>query len=186
MKSVLGSSSLSSMKDLTTAILSSAIGIMAGYSNVASADAAEHSRLPAIEQSQENIEIANYLHELVKDCNEMETGYRQLVKTLLKLSSEEVAGILTRAEMEEYSVKLRELRNIETLLKNAEVPPQFQELHLSARKALAKGRTWVVAVHDVTLQAMQEPVIVDGSADPDGLKALADHSTKKVIELARA
>lgn len=186
MKSVLGSSSLSLMKELTATILSSAVGVMAGYSSVAAAQPFDCAAQSVIEQNQDSIRVAGYLHELIRSSNEMEVGYRKIVKSVTGFSAAQLADILSPADLQEFGVKLQELRHVETLLKNVEAPEQFRELHMNARRSLAKGRSWLVTLYELTIQAVKTPVIVEGFANQDGLKALAEHSTSKVIEMARA
>lgn len=186
MNSVPGSSSMSVMKDLTPAILSAAVGMMAGYSSVSAADTIRHADNCVHQQSQEDIRVAQEIHQFIKSCQEMEAKYRATVKDVSGLPGHELASILSPSELEEFTAHVQELRNVEIILKTFAVPDQFIDLHQKARKALAKGRSWVVVLHEMTLQAIRTPVVVPGAANPEGMKSLASHSTRRLVELARA
>lgn len=187
MNSVLGSSSMSAMRDFTPAILSAAIGILAGYTSIAAAHPIESQVSHVIEQSQDHVRVAGIIHALIKDCEEMSVGFRSIIKRVSSMDSSEVSDLLLSAyDLPEYTEKLQGLRDIETLLKTAEVPEPLKGLHLNARRALAQSRSWIVVLHDLTLQAVQPPVIVEGEADTEGLRVLAEHSTKRLIELVQA
>lgn len=177
---------MSSMKDLTPAIMSAAIGIMAGYSTVTSAETLRGATDCVHEQTQEDLKLASAIHGFIKSCERMETMYRATVKEFADLPASELASVLTPKELSEFTDHIQEIRNIELLLKNSEVPEQFSDLHLRARKALAKGRSWVVVLYDMTMQSRQAPDIEPGLASGEGLKALASHTTKRLVDLAAA
>lgn len=177
---------MSSMKDLTPAIMSAAIGIMAGYSTVTSAETLRGATDCVHEQTQEDVKIASAIHTFIKACEGMETRYRATVKEFADVPAHELASVLTPQELSEFTNHIQELRNIEVLLKNFDVPEQFSDLHLRARKALAKGRSWVVILHDMTIQSLQSPEVEPGLASGEGLKALASHTTKRLVDLAVA
>lgn len=181
---------MSLMKDLTPAILSAAVGIMAGYSTVSSADTVRVVSDVVHERNQDEMLEIEAVHAamkyFIKSCRHMEQGYRSTVKNVSRMSAHEIAQILDASELAEFSAHVQEIRNVEILLKNAEVPEQFADLHLEARKALAKGRAWVVQLHEITLQSIGVPNVTPGRASADGLRALAEFSTKRLAELANA
>lgn len=177
---------MSVMRDLTPAILSAAVGIMASYTSVSAADVHRQSPGFSHQQSQEELAVAQSIHEFIKSCRVMEQRYRAAVKDVCELPASELAAVLTATELAEFTEHLQQIRNIETLLRTIRVPEQFAALHGEARKALAKGRSYVALLHDLTMQAIRVPTTVPGEASPDGLKALAGHSTKRLVELANA
>lgn len=94
--------------------------------------------------------------------------------------------LLNASELNEFEEYVQQLRDLETLLKTIEVPEQFEGLHANLRRALAKGRSSLVLLQDLTLQAMKSPVVVPGIASPVAIRALAEHTTRRLVELANA
>ncbi|MBU1806365.1 MAG: hypothetical protein KKC02_15135 [Gammaproteobacteria bacterium] len=177
---------MSAIKDLTPAILSAAVGIMAGYTSVSSAEMMSHAPCCVHEQNQDDIRVAEEIHQFIKSCRVMEERYRSTVKDVSVIPSSELASILSVEELAEFTAHVRELRNVELLLKTVEVPEQFADLHIQARRALAKGRSWVVMLHELTMQSLGTPDTFPGSASAAGVRALAEHSSIRLVELANA
>ncbi len=177
---------MSLMKDLTPAILSAAVGIMAGYSTVASADTVRQVSSVTHELSQGDIALAETINDLIKKCEALEVGYRDLVRHASKVPAEKLASIMSVDELVDFSAKLSELRNLEIVFGSAQVPDQFSGLHVKARRALAKGRSWVAQLHDMTIQSIGNPTVFPGHSSAEGLRALAEHSTARLAELANA
>lgn len=176
---------MSLMKDLTPAILSAAVGIMASYSTASSADTVRQATSSSHQQSQEDVAVANAIHALIKECV-MEQWARAAIKEACAMPTSELAHLLNASELNELEEYVQQLRDLETLLKTIEVPEQFEGLHANLRRALAKSRSSLVLLQDLTLQAMKSPVVVPGVASPAAIRALAEHTTKRLVELANA
>ncbi|WP_312224757.1 hypothetical protein [Stutzerimonas nitrititolerans] len=186
MNTPIRSGSMSLMKDLTPAILSAAVGIMASYSTASSADTVRQATSFSHQQSQEDVAVANAIHALIKECGVMEQRTRAAIKEACAMPTSELAHLLNASELSEFEEYVQQLRDLETLLKTIEVPEQFEGLHANLRRALAKGRSSLVLLQDLTLQAMKSPVVVPGVASPVAIRALAEHTTKRLVELANA
>ena len=186
MNTPIRSGSISLMKDLTPAILSAAVGIMASYSTASSAGTVRQVASSSHQQSQEDVAVANAIHALIKECGVMEQWARAAIKEACAMPTSELAHLLNASELNEFEEYVQQLRDLETLLKAIEVPEQFEGLHANLRRALAKGRSSLVLLQDLTLQAMKSPVVVPGVAGPVAIRALADHTTKRLVELANA
>lgn len=177
---------MSLMSNLTPAILSAAVGVLASYSTVSSADTVRQAVNCSHQQSQEDVAVAAAIHALIKECGEMERRTRAAIKEACAMSASELADLLSPSELNEFENYVQQLRDIEIVLKTFEVPDQFEMLHTQLRRALAKGRSSVVLLHELTVQAMKAPALVPGVANPEALRALADHTTKRLVQLANA
>lgn len=177
---------MSLMKDLAPTIVSAAVGIMAGYTSVASADAAPQTADYTNQLSQEDIEVANDMHAFIKQCVLMEQNLRSIIKQVCAMPTAELATLVPADEFAEIEANVEEIREVEVELKESEVPDQLLSLHNDVRRAVAKVRSCMVLLQDVTRQAMTVPEVVSGTADPEGIRALAQHTTKRLIELAKA
>ncbi|MFV1943910.1 hypothetical protein VPH49_24230 [Pseudomonas luteola] len=76
------------------------------------------------------------------------------------------------------------IRKMEADLKNSSPPAPLAEQHMRLRKAMAAARFEIVATYDFHRQALSGPKHFESDINMEGLKALADHSTKRLLELA--
>lgn len=170
------------MSSATPAVITAALGLLVGYDSAVAAETAGYSASAPHEQKQELQALAEEIHALVRNAKELERTYMSVAKSYAQ-------GSLSPIPQDAY-LKLTELltnlRGVELGLKNAEVPVPLSSLHMEARRAIAKGRSWVAVVHDIMRQASVPPDSIDGKANGEALRALADHATKRLVELANA
>lgn len=169
------------MSNPTPAVITAALGLLVAYNSAVSARDGDLPSSAPYEQKQELQELAEEIHALIRDAQKLENSYKSWAKSLSDGSVRPVTqeGYLKLTEL------LTSLRGVELSLKNAAVPESLASLHMDARRAVAKGRSWVAAVHDMMRQAFPQDSI-DGKADGEALRVLADHTTKRLAELADA
>ncbi|AVH38079.1 hypothetical protein AL532_17900 [Pseudomonas monteilii] len=94
--------------------------------------------------------------------------------------------MLTEEQTKNLAVILLGIRKIESDLKKTVAPNGLETLHAELRRTLAEARSEVVVTFEMARQIRFKPEQVEGRIDMNGLKALADHSTRKLLELASA
>ncbi|WP_134677514.1 hypothetical protein [Ectopseudomonas khazarica] len=159
---------------------------MTSYTTVASADTVRYAIDYTQQLSQEDLIVANKINAFVKQCRNMELETKAAIKEACAMSTAKLGSLLSDSEYAEMLGYIEQVRSTELKLKVVDVPDQFVLLHAELRRSLAKLRSSMVLLHDVTLQAMKAPVIVPGHADPEAIRALAAHTTRRLIELAKA
>lgn len=75
-------------------------------------------------------------------------------------------------------------REIEASTKKAKVPIGLETQHAELRRALAETRSEIVVSFELVRQTRGTPTEFDGRVDLEGLRALAERSTKRLLELA--
>lgn len=94
--------------------------------------------------------------------------------------------MLTEEQAKNLAVILLGIRKIESDLKKTTTIDGLEALHAELRRALAEARSEVVVTFEMVRQIRGKPEQVEGRVDMNGLRALADHSTRKLLELASA
>jgi hypothetical protein len=79
---------------------------------------------------------------------------------------------------------LSAIRALEASLKAADVPAELSTDHLGLRRAIAKTRSRLAMLDNFYKQFFVSFEEFDSAASADGLKALADHTTKRLGEIA--
>ncbi len=179
----------------SAAVLSAAMGLLVGYNGIAAAphdQACSGSRVYQAQAGHEHevAEISRLIRGFIRTSIEMEQEYRAFVRRLTGQSTEYLVGVFSDDRIAELSDMLTELRGAEVALKNVEaagnIPSELADLHLEARRALARGRSWVAQLHHLALQTKAPTMVVEGRTDPAAIRALADYTTSKLVRLANA
>ena len=170
------------MSNATPAVITAALGLLVGYDTAISENSPTSSAVQN-ERSQELQSLADAIHSVVTDATALDKQFSSLVKRATK---GDVRNIVPANDLGVLEELLTNLRGVEAGLKRASVPSELTDLHLKARRAIAQGRSRVATFHMLASQAYAIPVVLKSKVDPAGLKALAEHSTKRVIELANA
>jgi len=79
---------------------------------------------------------------------------------------------------------LSAIRTLEVSLKAAAVPSELSSDHLALRRAIAKTRTRLAMLDSFYRQFFVVQEEFESAASPAGLRALADHTTRRLGELA--
>ena len=172
----------------TAPLLMAALALVGGYGaavSIQQSAALDYGRQQ--EASQQNDQLASDIHMLIKKLKEMESGFWQVSKNLMAQEPVRLPDEMNAPEvLEELSDLLKSIRGMELALRSTEVPQGLEPLNMSLRRAMAKARENVAILHSLTSQIVTIPVTVESNIDLEGLRALADHSTKRLIELANA
>lgn len=75
-------------------------------------------------------------------------------------------------------------RELEAALRDALVPEDMQAAHQGLRRAVAKVRGRLVQLESLLAQAHETPEYFESDISVEGLKALADHSSRQLAKLA--
>ena len=75
-------------------------------------------------------------------------------------------------------------RALEAALRGTIVQPDIEEAHMGLRRSVAKVRGRLVQLENLLLQAHETPDYFESDIDMEGLKALADHSTRHLAKIA--
>lgn len=94
--------------------------------------------------------------------------------------------MLTEEQAKKLAIMMLGTRKMESDVRNTAVPSGLEGLHSELRRALAEARSEVVVTFEMVRQIRGKPEDVEGRVDMNGLKALAEHSTKRLMDLASA
>lgn len=92
----------------------------------------------------------------------------------------------TEEESKRLVMMMLGIRQIEAEVKKATVTGDSRQFHAELRRAVAELRSEIVVTFDMLRQVRGTPEQTAGRADMNGLKALAAHSTDRLLELASA
>lgn len=171
------------MSGTTSAVVTAALSLVVGYESALANATCDVSPAPVYEQQQAIRGLADAIHEVTAQANELERTFMALAKKCT------INGVQCHVPFEGCA-KLQELltnlRGIEVALKNCSVPAELDELHAQLRRSVAKGRSWVSVVKSMSDQAYRVPHQIDNHADGHALTALAENATKRLVVLANA
>lgn len=172
----------------TAPVLMAALALVGGYgAAVSTQKAASHDDGRRHEVSRQNEKLAADIHDLVKSLNQMESEFGRIIKGLMAVDLSSLPDHMDGPQsLKDLGFLLESVRGMELTLRSIEVPDGLQPLHMNFRRALARARENISIVHSLTSQTMTIPADADSGINPEGLKALAEHSTKRLIELAKA
>ncbi|KIY18163.1 hypothetical protein RD00_13925 [Pseudomonas amygdali pv. tabaci] len=172
----------------TAPVLMAALALVGGYGDAVSTQkAASHDDERRHEVSQQNEKLAADIHNLVKSFNNMESEFGRIIKGLMAVDLSSLPDHMDAPEtLNDLGFLLESVRGMEITLRSIEVPDGLHPLHMNFRRALARARESISVLYSLTSQTMTIPADVDSGINPEGLKALAEHSTKRLIELAKA
>ncbi len=164
------------------AVITAALGLLVGYD---SAMAVTSPSAPPTqnERNQDIQRLADNIHEVAAAAKTLEETFSNLIRGSVKA---DIRGFFAWEGIQPLADVLQSVRGVEVGLKSATVPEELEALHMDMRKAIAKGRARVATFHSMVCQAYGIPDVVEAKASASGLQALAEHSTKRLIELANA
>lgn len=128
----------------------------------------------------------------------LEVEIRDTIKRLARFEADYVAaekamlcGEIDPRDIPERLVQnlnqtVSRFRGLEIAWKNVGAIQGLESEYTALRRALAKARAKAVAVQSLLRQARTEPTAFHSNVDLQGLKALAKHSSEKLVFLARA
>lgn len=169
------------MSSATPAVISAALGLLVGYDSAVAQVTNPH--VVRHENQKAHQDLANDIHGVVKSARDLEATFKALAK---RCTEGDVRRYVKPEGYAHIGAMLKDLRGVEIGLKSASVPVELADLHMSARRAIASGRSWVAAVHLLASQAYEAPETFESDIDLEGLRALAEHSTKRLVQLANA
>ncbi|PVZ43910.1 hypothetical protein [Pseudomonas sp. CC120222-01a] len=109
---------------------------------------------------------------------ELDSIYAKTVATLVNADTFDEGKYLKNIEL------LKAVRQLENDLNGANVPTAFNTEHLALRRAVAKVRTRMVAIHGLYQQFSITPDVFQSELSGEGLRDLADHTTLRLGHLA--
>jgi len=166
-----------SMKTAAQGMIVAAFALIGDYSTVAT----PQYQMPPFEVSSKQ----NRLNHLRKELAELNSGWMDLDR----IYSEAVQVTLKRGIFEDEkflrnSQLLSAIRVLESGLRDAVVPVELSADHLSLRRTVAKTRNRLATLDTYYRQFFMIPEEFESAADSKALRALADHTTRRIQELA--
>ena len=116
--------------------------------------------------------------ELTAGWNEVEDLYRSILRKVS--DSHELDDRLYLSNME----SLKAVRQLEAVLASAPAPAALDTEHMELRRAIARARGRLAAIDLLCRQFFMKPEVFDSVVNPEGLRALADHTTQRLVRLA--
>lgn len=108
----------------------------------------------------------------------LDLGYAKTVAAIVNSNSFDDAKYLRNIEL------LKAVRQLESDLKRAEVPSALSDDHINLRRAVAKVRGRLITIDGVYQQFLMKPEQFPSQLSADGLRDLADHTTRRLGHLA--
>jgi hypothetical protein len=172
----------------TAPLLMAALALIGGYGAAVSVQAAaDFDSVFRNEASQKSSQLADEIHALVKTAKQVETGFGKIIKSMLARDPARTpVGLDAQAKLADLGRNLDSFRGMELTLKTATVPEGLADIHMDLRRAMARARERIAITHNLFSQMLTVPEPFESSIDGEGLQALAEHSTKRLIELANA
>ncbi len=171
------------MSNAIPAVITAALGLLAGYDSAMAATGRSAEPVARHECSQEILRLTDEIHKTIADAKSMEETFSAIIKASLKNDVRlefDADGIQPLADL------LNSLRGVEVGLKSASVPEELLSLHMEMRRAIAKGRARVAELYGLVRQAHTIPDVVEAKTGSSAMRALAERSTQRLIELANA
>ncbi|HAF94054.1 MAG TPA: hypothetical protein DCX26_10635 [Pseudomonas sp.] len=134
---------------------------------------AERPSKPVNRQDQRRI-----IEEIRDQFNELDGLYAQAIQATLK------RGCFDAELFERLPHHISMTRALEAALRGTIVQPDIEEAHMGLRRSVAKVRGRLVQLENLLLQAHETPDYFESDIDMEGLKALADHSTRHLAKIA--
>lgn len=171
------------MSNAVPAVITAALGLLAGYGS-ASAVAQPVATIPSqYEQNQDIQRLADKAHQVIGAARFLEDSFAASVKEAVEMG---VRNRLDDSDHQRLPELLSNLRGLEVALKNAEVPDALGPIHMQMRRAVAKARSRVAELCHLANQAYGDTQVVEAKTSGPALHALAERSTKRLIEMANA
>lgn len=93
---------------------------------------------------------------------------------------------LTDEQAKTLAIMMLGIRQVEADMRKTSAPVGLEALHSELLRALAEARSEVVVTFEMVRQIRGKPESIEGRIDMNGLKALAERSTTRLLELASA
>ncbi|UVL26833.1 hypothetical protein [Pseudomonas donghuensis] len=172
----------------TAPLLLAALALIGGYGAAASVQAAaDYDNGFRREASLKSSQLADEIHNLIKGAKQVENGFGRIIKGLLASEpSRPPEGLDVQARLDEIGQSLDSFRGLELTLRTAIVPEGLSAIHMDLRRAMARAREKLAVTHSLLSQMQEAPKPFKSNIDGEGLRTLADYSTKRLIELAKA
>ncbi|MEN5302682.1 hypothetical protein [Pseudomonas sp. TWI628] len=165
------------IKAAAPALIVAALALVGDYSTLSRQAGTREVReacAPASGLSNLGSVIANVTEGWLK----LDSIYAKTVAALVNADTFDEGKYLKNIEL------LKAVRQLENDLKGANVPEVFNSEHLALRRAVAKVRTRMVAIHGLYQQFSVTPDVFRSELSGEGLRDLADHTTLRLGHLA--
>jgi hypothetical protein len=122
--------------------------------------------------------LRDTISQLTKGWLELDSIYAEAVRSAYANGSFDDERFRRNAEL------LSAVRTLESSLKTASVPLDLQSDHMDLRRAIAKTRNRLAMLDSFYKQFFVPFEEFESAVSPEGLRALADHTTKRLGEIA--
>lgn len=166
------------IKTTASTLIMAALALVGDYAVAESAAQPFAAQFERPAHQAKRADLRRVLEQLRASFLELDDLYSQAIQVTLKRDCFD-------AELFERLPELiSECRGLETALRGAPVPEYLSEDHMALRRAVAKVRGRLVQLESLLTQTHETPHYVESTIDMEGLKALAEHTSKRLARLA--
>lgn len=167
------------IKTAATSLIMATLGLVGDFAAAESAARPLAMQIEHPAQQARHAELRRLLTELREGFLDLDKIYSQALQATLKRDSFD-------AELFERLPELiTQARGLEVALRGMAAPEHLADEHMALRRAVAKVRGRLVQLESLLIQTHETPRYVESNIDMAGLKALADHTTQRLTQLAQ-
>ncbi|SED31961.1 hypothetical protein SAMN05216205_4899 [Pseudomonas mohnii] len=166
-----------SIRATASTLIVTALALVGDYSAIQPVGHA-HASHEATHRHPKVRDLRQTIAELTKGWQELDSIYTEALRLAYDSNTFDDKRFLRNMEL------LSATRTLESSLKAAVVPTELSSDHLTLRRAIAKTRTRLAMLDSFYRQFFVVPEEFESAASPAGLRALADHTTRRLSELA--
>lgn len=166
-----------SIRATASTLIVTALALVGDYSAIQPVGPA-HSSHEAAHKHPKARDLRQTIAELTRGWKELDSIYAEALRVAYDSNSFDDERFLRNMEL------LSATRALEASLKAAAVPSEFSSDHLALRRTIAKTRTRLAMLDNFYRQFFVVQEEFESAASPAGLRALADHTTRRLSELA--
>jgi len=165
------------VKTAASTLIVTALAVIGDYSSVPrpAPEAAPHRQSAKTDRFSE---LRVVITELCNGWNALDSVFSEATVAAVKQGELDNEKFLRNSEL------LSAIRVLEATLRDAVVPQELSADHLALRRAIAGIRSRLATLDIFYRQFFTSPDEFPSEADPIGLKALADHTTRRLDQLS--
>lgn len=167
-----------SIKATASTLIVTALALVGDYSAIQPLQASSAYHESSSHRHPKIRDLRSTISDLTSGWSELDQIYSEAVKAAYASGTFDDERFLRNIEL------LSEIRALEASLKAANVPDELSADHLGLRRAIAKTRSRLAMLDNFYKQFFVSFEEFDSAAPADGLKALANHTTKRLGEIA--
>lgn len=159
--------------------------LLSGYESLAADAPTADSALSEIHDRKQAVQnLESEIKRSITIFSDISSKFSEMNKSIIRTGIPK--HMLADEHVKSLIAQMISIRQIEADLKNAKHPEQLASTHMELRRAVAEARSEIVITYDFHRQQLATPVVLESDTDLQGLRALADQSTKRLLQLVNA